>query len=483
LLSIRKGNATRLSGFLVHGGDATGAVAGGTVSKCEFALLGAGDAYNHYMVRHAYSRASSGKAVNTWAVPTFDHVNLSDCIVFSCDQSAGVKKDSGSFIGICQSKLVRCRIRACNQEKAPFRIHDSAFQNCLIAETPRIEADKATFVNCTIVRDSAFKATKSKFTNCIIYKSGTKAFAKACKNKFTATFKDNRNPQFVSVSDGEYHLSAKSPCIDKGRKASGTGAKDLGGDRRIRGKAVDRGCFEYHEGQNAEVSFYTDFLLLDREGVSVSVEELHTGWDWGVYENNREYRNFTWKTRDYPYSRATYGSLPQLGLGKLSNSSKGDSSVIFVGWWTDPVNGKQVFPSSTLSHYRLFAHWVSLDVFKGGFSFGSAQTIGLFTLEIPEKLDGQTITKLGNDVYGSYDFTLKTSIAGISFPKTFKTLTGVFDGWTNLGQVTIPSSVNSIYFNAFANCPSLKTIRLQNGSPLVPGTDFEVPAGCTVVRY
>lgn len=48
---------------------------------------------------------------------------------------------------------------------------------------------------------------------------------------------------------GDYHLLKGSPCIDKGTKAAAAkklfGSKDLDGKKRIKGKSVDIGCYEY----------------------------------------------------------------------------------------------------------------------------------------------------------------------------------------------------------------------------------------------
>ncbi len=55
------------------------------------------------------------------------------------------------------------------------------------------------------------------------------------------------DPWFVDAANGDYRLIAGSPAIDAGGEAFGldfTHATDLAGDRRIRGTAVDYGCYE-----------------------------------------------------------------------------------------------------------------------------------------------------------------------------------------------------------------------------------------------
>ena len=68
---------------------------------------------------------------------------------------------------------------------------------------------------------------------------------KAKKNKLTNCYK-GKAPKFVPA---DYHLAKGSPCINKGTKAASVkklfGKKDLDGKKRIKGKSVDIGCYEY----------------------------------------------------------------------------------------------------------------------------------------------------------------------------------------------------------------------------------------------
>ena len=52
-----------------------------------------------------------------------------------------------------------------------------------------------------------------------------------------------------TLKAGNYHLQKGSPCINKGTKAAAVkklfGSKDLDGKKRIKGKTVDIGCYEY----------------------------------------------------------------------------------------------------------------------------------------------------------------------------------------------------------------------------------------------
>jgi len=56
------------------------------------------------------------------------------------------------------------------------------------------------------------------------------------------------NPQFVDAENGDYRLSASSPCIDAGDSSVVDWSTDLFGNPRIQGSAVDIGAFEYTTG-------------------------------------------------------------------------------------------------------------------------------------------------------------------------------------------------------------------------------------------
>ena len=68
-------------------------------------------------------------------------------------------------------------------------------------------------------------------------------------NVYKNTDTTNKNPKFVNAAKGNYKLKKGSYCIDKGKLTKAqkklVGTKDLAGKKRIRGKAIDRGCYEY----------------------------------------------------------------------------------------------------------------------------------------------------------------------------------------------------------------------------------------------
>ena len=63
------------------------------------------------------------------------------------------------------------------------------------------------------------------------------------------TDKTNKDPKFADAANGNYKLKKGSYCINKGELTAAqkklVGTKDLAGKKRIKGKAIDRGCYEY----------------------------------------------------------------------------------------------------------------------------------------------------------------------------------------------------------------------------------------------
>lgn len=69
------------------------------------------------------------------------------------------------------------------------------------------------------------------------------------RNTLVMTDSGSQYPAFVNKYTNDYHLSKSSPFIDAGELTTAQkrsiGGKDLDGKARIKGKAIDRGCYEY----------------------------------------------------------------------------------------------------------------------------------------------------------------------------------------------------------------------------------------------
>ena len=130
---------------------------------------------------------------------------------------------------------------------------DTLFVNCSIADN-RIEVPSPF----DLQQSDGKVAAHSKFYNCIIRNNYAQTewtewepqrrmlldIAKS-ENVYRCTFTNNRNPKFTSA----YKLKKGSPCINRGKLSKTlkkiVGTKDLAGRKRVRGKAVDMGCYEY----------------------------------------------------------------------------------------------------------------------------------------------------------------------------------------------------------------------------------------------
>ncbi len=78
---------------------------------------------------------------------------------------------------------------------------------------------------------------------------------------------------------------------------------------------------------------------------------------------------------------------------------------------------------------------------------------------IPSAIDGYTVTKIAENAFSSKELKSVIITNGISRIDWF-----AFEGCTSLESVTIPSSVTSIGYSAFASTPSSLTIYCHSGS-------------------
>ena len=174
-------------------------------------------------------------------------------------------------------------------ESCNFR--NSVFSNCLFARNWRPAFKSCTLANCTVADNYKGKLSQNTAFNTVFSGVPTSQFATKRKNKLSRCTKGT-SPGFVSppvsrrwvdddeeefvghwhmddqwendtwrwdaaasvwamcdVVDADYRLRAGSSCINKGKLTKTqkelVGTKDLAGRKRIRGKAIDRGCYEY----------------------------------------------------------------------------------------------------------------------------------------------------------------------------------------------------------------------------------------------
>ena len=105
-------------------------------------------------------------------------------------------------------------------------------------------------------------------------------------------------------------------------------------------------------------------------------------------------------------------------------------------------------------------------------------------IEIPEVLDGQTITGLGDNC-----FSLAGKIKEVSLPLTLKTIGNNVFLDHNLTNVILPEGITSISYNAFAN-NSIETINLPNTLTSIQSNAFsgnkiksiKIPTGISIIE-
>ena len=142
-------------------------------------------------------------------------------------------------------------------------------ENCLIYGNSAINGGGAIgslVRNCTIVgnnaRDNGGGSYCCALYNCILYdnmRNGSKSSDSAVlyngrwsesgileKLGHVTESTVTTDPCFVDAANGDYRLSAASPCIDAGNDAHAPAGTDLAGNPRISCKAVDVGCYEFY---------------------------------------------------------------------------------------------------------------------------------------------------------------------------------------------------------------------------------------------
>lgn len=91
---------------------------------------------------------------------------------------------------------------------------------------------------------------------------------------------------------------------------------------------------------------------------------------------------------------------------------------------------------------------------------------------IPEKIDGYTVTEIGDGAFSWND-----TVTSVTIPSGVKIIgNSAFEGCELIEEIVIPDSVKTVGSNAFASCPELKTVKLGKGLDKISNGMFE---GCS----
>ena len=119
-----------------------------------------------------------------------------------------------------------------------------------------------------------------------------------------------------------------------------------------------------------------------------------------------------------------------------------------------PVVGERVADVASAETYGDFQYSVlddgTVEITK---YIGSAEKV-----DIPEKIDGKSVTSIGSSVFRGCK-----RLSSITIPNCVTSIDSfAFRDCTSLKSITIPNSVTSIYYDAFRGCTSLTAINVAN---------------------
>ncbi len=206
---MSKGTATALVGFTADG-DGYSILSGGTVKSC--------------ILQNMYSFSTYGAVY---------HSKLAAC------------KVQNSYLRFDSSSLSRCSVQG--NDGSYYDLSTlSTFCDCLFAGNETLLLKGCTLVNCTVADNQTFAMNKTKAYNTVFNGVGAAQFKAAKKNSFANCYK-GAAPGFIG--SGDYRLAKGSRLIDKGKVSAALaklyGTKDLVGNKRVKGKSIDIGCYEY----------------------------------------------------------------------------------------------------------------------------------------------------------------------------------------------------------------------------------------------
>ena len=109
-------------------------------------------------------------------------------------------------------------------------------------------------------------------------------------------------------------------------------------------------------------------------------------------------------------------------------------------------------------------------------------------VDIPEKMDGKSVTSIGSNTFGGH-----TNLVNVTIPNSVKNICNdAFRDCSNLTSITIPNGLTSIGNEAFSGCASLASITIPDSVKSIGDGAFEdcasltsvtIPDGITEIMY
>jgi hypothetical protein len=247
-----------------------GGVYGGTLNNCVLSGNMNGGAWSSTL-NHCVVTGNFGSFVGG----VFQSV-LADCLLATNSSVAGgaasysvlsnctlVGNSASSFGGgTYVSTLVRCSLtgNSCGEEGGGA--WGSSLNNCVLSNNSARTGGgtaKSSLTNCTVIGNWATDTGGvwlDNIANCIVYYNTASngvnnALAQfisySCTTPLPMSGCGNitNEPDFVSLTSGDFHLQSNSPCINSGNNACVTSSTDLDGHPRIAGGTVDMGAHEF----------------------------------------------------------------------------------------------------------------------------------------------------------------------------------------------------------------------------------------------
>ncbi len=301
LVDAGSGTKSKLTGFSFTDGWLVSGSKGGTFSNCDFSDVGRGSlGYPDNSLPTFYKSSFANCVFSKCYADTFGDVGmfgqstLKRCAVQDSSEYRGATIFSSALyncllngneqISLSKNTLVNCTVAENNRVKlSKNKAYNTLFYK--VAASQFKKSKKNTLKNCYKGADPKFVSTKTTVEKWVadpygwekriigaevewddndsdygtVTVSGTTdtailAAAKAKVGKTNVTYAileyEYEYGDYETVElPGDYRLAKGSPCINKGKLTKSlkklVGSKDLAGRKRILGKAVDIGCYEY----------------------------------------------------------------------------------------------------------------------------------------------------------------------------------------------------------------------------------------------